>query len=1205
MEKIITFEVYRTFLSFILVWMSNYTLAYEADSLLKKIAVAPSLIAPTVNVCGTSGYIKLPDFGFQENVANDFTNNQYTLVLSVSANFELKPNTGSIDITTSGGGITNGNIAVSKTQILISFLVNNMASTDRILLKGIEVSRIAGGGGDIRISLINNALPAPVVLNAILVTLDTSPRTIGTTTITGTGVSGGALTVCTNQNTTLSANVTLSGNNTNPYYRWYSDANLSTLLSESKDASLTDLGIDITSPQTVKRYALGAANGGANPPFANCASTTATEITITIAPPPVVALTKNVGNNACVNSSATFTAISTNVSEFRFEMTRNGNAYDDQDFSATSTYTFNFTETGNYSVIVIGRNGSCQATSSAVSLNVVVSPVVAFKNTPISFAKSPTPAENIKSLRDYVTIAGGTFSSANASVNAAIFDRDQINISTLNPNSYPLTYTYTDPSTGCSSVISGAGILGIVGDNSPNNSIIKGIQINQSYCENDAIGENIRFEPATFSNLTFAFDSIRSDNFPNAIVKSGSTYRFNPQAVTIPEGVSSINVSLVLHYGVLINNSPNPNIIIPNLAFPFIVTVTRKPIALIKPSGFCQGSTTNFDAVFTSLVNTPPNSPSPIYLWNFDDPNDAEDWATGPKTNTHTYTQPGSYEVKLIITNGQTGCVSDTIKQVVSIFPNIVVNNNNLYIQNFEANDHGWREQGAKNTWGLGIPSANRNVKASNRIWSTMLFDTQNQNIGGPDSSYANSQQSFVECPCLNIDGIDRPLLSMSIWSDTDISSDGASLQVTYDDGENWENVGEVGDGLEWYNRKNILGLPSGSVNPDREGWTGKDLGWRKARFPLDDIKASALGKKIRFRVFFGSNADNPPDKYDGFAFDSVSIESRNRQSILEYFTSTNPIDSIKNENTFINAFPDPQDELTNIQYHTNFAGDNPLNRDNTADPSARALYYGVSKAPRAAIDGFSNANAKFSIWGPKIFNQKTLTPSPFEITVNFPNNPASQLNVEAQIKALQDFNRPIIIHTVVVEKTIDQNDLTPPLANNHINVVKKMLPDAAGLFYNQAWLAGSTQTFSQSLTLYELTQSNVINPKVYNTNQLAVVVFVQDDETKEIYQSSVITTPSVAPPLVSGIEDPILKKLRMFPNPTQQELNLEFAQILGSDYQWEIYNYWGAKVMNGKLDETKNRTTFKVDNLAKGMYMVKIINRRSQANITHKLIIN
>jgi hypothetical protein len=54
------------------------------------------------------------------------------------------------------------------------------------------------------------------------------------------------------------------------------------------------------------------------------------------------------------------------------------------------------------------------------------------------------------------------------------------------------------------------------------------------------------------------------------------------------------------------------------------------------------------------------------------------------------------------------------------------------------------------------------------------------------------------------------------------------------------------------------------------------------------------------------------------------------------------------------------QDQLTfrgfsdfdQIQYHVNFNGVDPLNRDNPEDPAARALRYRVSQPPYTIMDG-------------------------------------------------------------------------------------------------------------------------------------------------------------------------------------------------------------------------------------------------------------
>jgi gliding motility-associated-like protein len=84
----------------------------------------------------------------------------------------------------------------------------------------------------------------------------------------------------------------------------------------------------------------------------------------------------------------------------------------------------------------------------------------------------------------------------------------------------------------------------------------------------------------------------------------------------------------------------------------------NKPIAAfsVNPTELCQGT----DNVFTDL-STAPNSTISSRLWIFGDGTTST--ATNP---TKRYTNPGIYQVKLVVTNAQ-GCVSDTFPQSITV----------------------------------------------------------------------------------------------------------------------------------------------------------------------------------------------------------------------------------------------------------------------------------------------------------------------------------------------------------------------------------------------------------------------------------------------------------------------------------------------------------------------------------------------------------
>ncbi|MCU0443422.1 MAG: T9SS type A sorting domain-containing protein [Microscillaceae bacterium] len=1157
---------------------------------------AVNITAPTLNnVCINAGYRTLSNIVITENAVGDFPNGtNNTLVLKMPSDFELEANQGNIAYQ-NGRDITAANIlSVSVDKVVIIYTVGGTTQSDVLTISGLKVRAKVNPAPNNQM-IVETAAPA-------IAGITTGTTTVATFTISNLGKPaqiGSTLSFCANN--LASAQIRFNSANADKL-KWYRAPGLKQSIIAATQNNNTPINITTllgNNPAvgTHTVYVTGKKDGGGE-----VCESEETAVAIEITPNPVIALAKNVSDVTCVGKSVTFTAVGPD-GNYKFEITGGTSNPSLQD-SNSKTYTRTFGQAGNYTITVTYTSSGCSSISAAVGLNVLPEPDVKFIDPETGNVRTSIVLNrNVPSyrLRIFVDKPGGTFFIPDITIT----DGDKVETKDFTENDpYSLTYTYTDPITGCSKSFNTQISINDVPiflfkvpviDNDINACIYDSPRGPLLVQLSPSLGQSIleRYRIGTIN-------SIESSDLASFDV---NTKTFYPDRLMIPEGQSFLEVNFQFRFQVDENlnfgtsNPPNYQPISGGFQFFYStkIRVYKRPTGTIQViSGLCSGSG---NPKFKAITDYP----TPSFTWDFGD-GSTQTTNTPVVTKSAPYSEAKEYVVTLTISSS--GCESEPIVQNIRIFPyyqNITATDP-LYIKNEEC-----QEQGLRNTWALGIPDPNRNIKANKSIWSTMIYATQNQDAI-PSTSYSNSQKSYVECPCINLNQLNRPVLSMSIWSDSDIGSDGAVLQVTYNDGESWSTVGNIDEGINWYNRKDILGLPvEGNTGPrgTRQGWSGRDQGWRIARFPLDEIKSTASNKPIRFRVFFGSNADNPPDKYDGFAFDSVRIESRNRQSIVEYFTNTISVDSLNNENYFIKTFPDPQDELTNIQYHTNFVDgvENILYKDNPADPSARALFYGISKAPRAAIDGSTKPESRFSLWGPAEFRKKTLIPSPFKIDINFINNPSDKLNIQTTVTAIQALSRPIIIHTVVIEKNIAKDKIDTDSA--FINVVKKMLPDAAGTFYNQPWTAGSSQIFNQSLTLYDLTQSNVLNPVIYDPNQLAVVVFIQDDETKEIYQSSVITTPSVAPPLVSGIEDPILKRLKMFPNPTQRELNFDFGQIMGEEYQWEIYNHWGVKLIAGKFAENNKLTTCKVDDLAKGMYVVKIVNRKNKANVVKKLIIN
>ncbi|MDX1903102.1 MAG: Ig-like domain-containing protein [Thermonemataceae bacterium] len=610
------------------------------------------------------------------------------------------------------------------------------------------------------------------------------------------------------------------------------------------------------------------------------------------------------------------------------------------------------------------------------------------------------------------------------------------------------------------------------------------------------------------------------------------------------------------------------------------VRIGAIPVANFTTARFCQAEAVQF----TSTSSIAPTDSIATVIWKFGDgvEETINIYASVPPASPnrqHLYTSPGEYEAELI-TISTLGC-SDTIRKQVFIFPNITITENNPYRENFETSNGNWLPNGSVNgtpkmySWTCAVPNGVKITSAnSTRAWVTKLSDS---------TKYMDNEQSYVESPCFDIASLQRPMIRFKVFYDTDQGGDGAVLQVSKDDGVSWQVLGNVGEGVEWYNINGVAGLPGGQ---GLKGWSGRDMtDWVYAAFPLD----AYIGEtKLRFRFAFGSTADNvTPAPFDGFAFDDMFIGDRNRKVLLEHFT--NAFDPTANsENDYIdNLVQSTNGEIVKIQYHTAFPTPDPIYEDNTSDPNARTFYYGVSEVPRTALDGSIDIQAQFSTWGLPIYNKRVLTPSPFSISVTYPTNPAELLNVSAEITALEDITDPINVQVVVVEKEISGSVFTDVNLGSLVfkNVEKRMLPDAAGTRVAQTWQNGTKVVVNQSW-----------NPiDVYDKEKLGVVVFLQSETTKEVYQafySDVTTRPSG----ITALPAALVQNFILYPNPTKDKIVVGFENTnITEDFQILIYDPLGKICKEAQLQQGKQGVVIDVSSLSSGMYILKLQNKAGE----------
>ncbi len=194
------------------------------------------------------------------------------------------------------------------------------------------------------------------------------------------------------------------------------------------------------------------------------------------------------------------------------------------------------------------------------------------------------------------------------------------------------------------------------------------------------------------------------------------------------------------------------------------------------------------------------------------------------------------------------------------------------YLESFELTNGAWTIGGTSADWTWGTPTKSviNTAGQGNKCWLT----------GGlTNSSYSNSQNSFLQSPCFNFSSLVHPRISFKVFWETEKTQDGATLEYSINGGTAWNTVGSINSnsnclGENWYNTPGITSLNnnqgwSGNIQPTGGGCLtgGGSNAWTTASHDLTPLAGQP---NVSFRFVFGSN--NICNSFDGFAIDQVNI---------------------------------------------------------------------------------------------------------------------------------------------------------------------------------------------------------------------------------------------------------------------------------------------------------------------------------------------
>ena len=545
----------------------------------------------------------------------------------------------------------------------------------------------------------------------------------------------------------------------------------------------------------------------------------------------------------------------------------------------------------------------------------------------------------------------------------------------------------------------------------------------------------------------------------------------------------------------------------------------------------------------------------------------------------YQYNSPGVYNTKLIVANQVYCRDTQTIRIVIS--PKVT---SYPYTVNFENDNGNWfaesQDSSYRLLWEWGIDSTiggtslnnpNNNV---NHIWST-------QN----NARYEARERAWVYGPCFDLSSLTRPMISLDYWSDAR-EPDGTILEYQKPDGT-WANLGELYRGINWYDDDFITSQPGNQINiPTRPvGWGGNSLGWKNGRYKLDDINTG--NRLVRLRIAFAS-VDIPlsaNEFFDGFAFDNVVVKNRNRNVLLETFANigyTN-MEAVNEHSYQLVHHTALNKDVIMLQYQMESPNVNDMFfLHNEALGRNRAYEYSAS-AGRSLIDGNGLVNAYITADLAEIdFEQDMLEDAKFAVRIDTFFHANGNFQIRATATALTTMDSANYrIYTVLSEDSLyypsgsSYNNPIHAVARENDQFHTNVAVNTQNIF-GQSWRRGQSQSVSFD---WNHAAQGFIN---YRPNCFHAVVFVQDIDTKEIFQ--VATTRDVSgywvgiEPIEAEEELNELQSLNLFPNPAHDYFNLKFDQALEHDYQWKLFNIQGVEIQQGTLQAGTDQ--FLVDGL-------------------------
>ncbi|HDZ58772.1 MAG TPA: PKD domain-containing protein, partial [Ignavibacteriales bacterium] len=235
-----------------------------------------------------------------------------------------------------------------------------------------------------------------------------------------------------------------------------------------------------------------------------------------------------------------------------------------------------------------------------------------------------------------------------------------------------------------------------------------------------------------------------------------------------------------------------------------------------------------------------------------------------------------------------------------------------------------------------------------------------------------------------------------------------------------------------------------------------------------------------------------------GFIFQTAAY---NKLSVVERFTNWGCGPCATLNNAWYNATTAALIDsglITHIIYNVDWPSDNdPMYLLNSADNNMRRGYYGVNAVPWIEINGTGVSTTETAFMNAVTNGNAEYAPFNIVLTPErFSNNV-----INVHVKIIRDpadattFG-DIKLRVALTEKSVDFGYPSPNGETIFFSVCRKMLPDGHGINFTIPAPGDSTELDLMYIPTMEFSQA-------VNFDSIRVVAFIQSDDTKETYQST------------------------------------------------------------------------------------------------------